>query len=279
MNSPTDSVGPTRAYVLGHSDRELDRLGAQARLIEPITRQFFRDAGIAPGMRILDVGSGAGDVAFLAADLVGNEGEVVGTDRAPAAIAGANARAQARRLGNVHFHEGDPAEMAFDRPFDAVVGRYVLLFQADPAATVRRLARHLQPGGVIVFHEPDLSFVRSFPPAPLYDRCCRWVAETFRLAGTEANMAERLYAAFVHAQLPAPTMRMHTVIGGGAGIGDWLNAVADLAGSVLQAMEQLGVATAAEVDVATLAERMGREIETNGSLILGRSEIGAWSRP
>ena len=66
-----DKHGLTVAYVLGHSDRELDRLAVQARLIDPITCRFFSDAGIAPGMRVLDVGSGAGDTAFLAAGLVG----------------------------------------------------------------------------------------------------------------------------------------------------------------------------------------------------------------
>ena len=53
-------------YALGHSDRELARLSLQARLFDPLTRQLFRDAGVAPGMRVLDVGSGSGDVAFLA---------------------------------------------------------------------------------------------------------------------------------------------------------------------------------------------------------------------
>ena len=50
-------------YALGHSERELTRLGVQARLVDPITRRFFLEAGIEPGMRVLDVGSGAGDVA------------------------------------------------------------------------------------------------------------------------------------------------------------------------------------------------------------------------
>ena len=77
----------TAEYVLGHSDRELERLSTQARLIEPITREFFIEAGIAPGMRILDVGSGSGDVTLLAADLVGDKGSVVGVDRAPAIAA------------------------------------------------------------------------------------------------------------------------------------------------------------------------------------------------
>ena len=118
-------------YALGHSDRELERLRAQERLVGPATRQFFGEAGIDTGMRVLDVGSGAGDTAFLAADLVGETGEVIGTDKAAAAVVAATARAKARSLRNVSFREGDPGEMTFDRPFDAVVGRYVLLFQAD----------------------------------------------------------------------------------------------------------------------------------------------------
>jgi SAM-dependent methyltransferase len=78
-------------------------------------------------MRILDVGSGSGDVAFLAADLVGATGEVVGADRAAAAVQRATARAQARNLRNVKFLEGDPAEMRFDWLFDAVFGRLILI--------------------------------------------------------------------------------------------------------------------------------------------------------
>jgi ubiquinone/menaquinone biosynthesis C-methylase UbiE len=62
-------------YVLGHSDLELKRLATQARLIEPITRRFLVSAGITEGMRVLDVGSGAGDVAILLAGLVGPPGK------------------------------------------------------------------------------------------------------------------------------------------------------------------------------------------------------------
>jgi ubiquinone/menaquinone biosynthesis C-methylase UbiE len=265
-------------YPLGHSDQELERLSAQERFVGPVTRQFFREAGISASMRVLDVGSGAGDAAFLAADLVGETGEVIGTDKVTAAVVTATQRAEARGLRNVSFRVGDPSEIAFDRPFDAVVGRYVLLFQADSAAMVRTLAEHLRPGGTIVFHEPDWSGARSFPPAPTYDRCCRWIIETFRQAGTETNAAYNLYKAFVGAGLPAPQMRMQTFIGCGARCTDWLQAVADLVGVLLPKMEQLGVATATEVGVATLAQRLRREVTLSEHMIVGRSEIGAWSR-
>ncbi len=61
-------------YILGHSPQEIRRLELQASRIDPITRRFFAAAGVSAGDRVLDVGSGAGDVSFLTKQLVG-EGE------------------------------------------------------------------------------------------------------------------------------------------------------------------------------------------------------------
>jgi len=266
-------------YALGHSDGELERLRVQSRFVEPITRQFFQEAGISAGMRVLDVGSGVGDVAFLIADLVGETGEVIGTDKGAAALTTARQRAAAKGLHNVSFRVGDPTQIAFDRPFDAVVGRYALLFQADPAGMMRALMKqHLRPGGLIAFHEPDWTNVRSFPPAPMYDRCCQWIVEAFRGAGTDTNAANNLYRAFAGAGLPSPQMRMQTFVGGNTGCTDWLQVVAGLAASLLPVMEQLGIATAADLEIATLAQRLQREVAASEHMIIGRSEIAAWSQ-
>jgi len=270
---------PRSAYVLGHSDREIARLKAQARVIDPITRRFFREAGIGPGMRVLDVGSGAGDVAFLAADLVGESGEVVGADRVPEALQAARTRAASHGRRNVTFHEGDPAAMSFERPFDAVLGRYVLQFQKDPAAMLRKLAAHVRPGGVVVFHEIDWGGVASVPPVPTYDRCCRWVMETLRLHATERRMGTKLHPTFVAAGLPPPSLRLEAVIGGGANSVDVLQLVADLVPTLLAEMERLGVTTAAEADVGTLVERMRSEAIASSSVIVGHYQIAAWATP
>ena len=270
--------GKPASYVLGHSKRELERLATQAGVIDPITRGFFTEAGITPGMRVLEVGSGAGDLALLAADLVGPTGTIVGVDRVPAALATARARAEERGLRHVSFLEGDLSQVTFERPFDAVVGRYVLMFQQDPGAMVRRLAAHVRPGGVIAFHEPDWDGAGSFPPAPTYDRCIQWIVETLRRHGHEAQMGKKLHPTFVAAGLPAPTMRIGALIGGGERGVDGLRLIADLMETMLPAIEGTGVATAAEVGLETLEKRLLAEAAAQGSVIVGRMEIGAWSR-
>ncbi len=71
------------------------------------TRTILQAAGVRPHMRVLDLGSGAGDVAFVAAELAGSAGDVVGIDQSPDAVAKAVARAAARGLPNVRFVAGD----------------------------------------------------------------------------------------------------------------------------------------------------------------------------
>ena len=78
----------TRPYVLGHSDPELNRLAMQSAFWGELTEEVFRRAGIGVGMHVLDIGSGAGDVAFLAARLVGPTGSVLSIDRSEDAIKG-----------------------------------------------------------------------------------------------------------------------------------------------------------------------------------------------
>src|SRR5262249_52872410 len=72
-------------YVLGRTDAETKRLILQDQIYGPITRGFFQAAGIGMGMKVLDVGSGAGDVALLLADLVGPRGPTRTTSHIPRA--------------------------------------------------------------------------------------------------------------------------------------------------------------------------------------------------
>src|SRR5262249_37265723 len=90
-------------YVMGRSEDETRRLEERAKFFEPLTRHFFQDAGICAGMRVLDLGSGAGDVSFLVADLVGPTGSVVGVDVNPDVVRTASTRAHTLGLTHVCF--------------------------------------------------------------------------------------------------------------------------------------------------------------------------------
>ena len=90
-------------YVLGSAPRELERLILQAEIIRPITERHLRQAGLKPGMRVLDLGRGVGDVSLLAAGMVGPFGSVVGVDQSPEAIALAKGRTRYKGLSKSTF--------------------------------------------------------------------------------------------------------------------------------------------------------------------------------
>jgi len=55
----------TSQYVLGSTEAEQERLIRQAAWLSAHTERLFREAGIGPGQRVLDLGSGVGDVSLI----------------------------------------------------------------------------------------------------------------------------------------------------------------------------------------------------------------------
>src|SRR5690348_3091714 len=144
---------PTSHYSLGSTDAEHERLIWQASRLAPLTERLFREAGIGPGQRVLDLGSGVGDVAMLVARLVGSSGEVVGVERDTRSITRAKARVAEAGVRNVTFTQSDVSQIASTRLFDAVVGRFILMYLPDPTGVLRSLSRLVRPGGVFAFQE------------------------------------------------------------------------------------------------------------------------------
>lgn len=209
MSTPPSELGhvttaPEHAsYALGHSPTEIRRLGMQATIVRPITSRLLQSLGISPGMRILDVGCGAGDVALLAADLVGASGEVVGIDRSESAILAARARAAA--VKNVHFRVGVPDDALEAASFDVVVGRYVLVWQDDVAGFIRASARLVKPGGIVAFHELDGThgFVLR-PEVPLWSQANSWLLRAVRAMLPNFDVPGKLDECFSQAGLGTP---------------------------------------------------------------------------
>jgi ubiquinone/menaquinone biosynthesis C-methylase UbiE len=267
-------------YALGHAEDELDRIINTARFLGDLTEHVLRLAGLAPGMRVLDVGCGPGDVVFLAARLVGPQGTVIGVDRSPEAIEQARQRAAAAGLTNVHFLSQDlsDSELELDEPVDALIGRLVLQYFADPALLLRRLVPLVKPGGLVAFQESDMKDgVYSEPVCPLYETALQRIAQTFTRIGAEARTGSRLAQIFEEAGLPTPQMILHARVERGPD-SPLYHLMAQNTRVMLPLMQRTGVATAEEVDVETLAERMRAEAVALDATLAITPLIGAWTR-
>ena len=286
MSHPSEASGSPAgsqadpAYALARSRDEYERLTRQAAFLKGTTERLFRAAGLGPGMRVLDVGSGAGDVAFLAAELVGPEGKVVGVDVDGAALAVARRRAQSLGLHNVTFIEGDARAAGLDGDFDAAVGRLVLMYWGDPAEALRRIAARVRPGGVVVFQELDMAPAirsRSLPDETLWNETSQLIVETFARAGMHMRMGRQLYGALLAAGLPTPEMRDEAVVGGGPdfeGYG-WL---AGVARSLAPLMAKFEIADVDKLGPETLTDRIRDDAVATSAVVWTPSFVGAYAR-
>jgi SAM-dependent methyltransferase len=241
-----------------------------------MTERLFRDAGIGAGMRVLDVGCGYGAVSFLVAGLVGASGSVVGIDRDAQALATARERARELGVSHVTFVEADlgaiPPEHA---GFDAAVGRRVLMYQPDPAEALRRIATALRPGALVVFEEQDTTMVPAgLAPFPLHRRVHEWVWRTVEREGACLHMGLDLAPALERAGLVVEHVRAEAVVQTPPSH----HPTAAIVRAMLPRIERHGVATAAEIDLDTLEDRLRDELAASKTPYVGDMVFGAWAR-
>jgi hypothetical protein len=151
------------------------------------------------------------------------------------------------------------------------------MYYPDPVGALRNLARHVRPGGLVVFQEFDFANCRSHPSMPLFDRSVALIRDTLVATGARPHLGLQLYSVFSDAGLPGPTMRMDALIGGGPEVLAY-DLVAEVIQSLLPAMEKLSVASATTVDVPTLAHRLRQEVAGAKAVVVSPGLIGAWSR-
>jgi SAM-dependent methyltransferase len=272
----TAIASPAPTYLLGHSEAETRRLVQQARFLNPATRRCFAAAGIGDGMRVLDAGSGAGDVALVAAELVGPRGAVVGVDQDPGVLAVARARAEAAGLSNVTFLQDDLCAVTPPGAFDAVVGRLVLAHNPDPLAVLRALVRHLRPGGIVVFQEANFT-PASVPPTPLWTQVRGWMRATAERLGVHVEIGWELHRLFRAAGLPPPWLTLEALLLCGPEREAYEWAAATLRSKLPLALK-LGIVTADEVAIDSLAERLQAETVAADAVVKLPDLVSAWTR-
>ena len=262
-------------YALGSSDHEIARLDGQSASIEAATRLLLRAAGVGPGMRVLDLGTGIGHVAMLIAELVGAEGRVIGIDTSARLLEVAAARASAHP--QVKFVQGDVRTWRDEAPFDAVVGRLILFHLPDAVAMLKHQLAALRPGGLLLALDFDLGACRAEPAVPLAAEALGWVNAAFRGAGASPTIGTKLALLLSEAGL----VDVQTFGIQGYLAPDDPRGPALLSGVVRTLAPQIvaaGIATPEQLGIDTLTQRVAAAVQASRSVFLPPALVGAWGR-
>jgi ubiquinone/menaquinone biosynthesis C-methylase UbiE len=228
-------------------------------------------------MRVLDCGSGGGDVSILAAELVTSSGQVLGIDRDAGSVDAATRRVKDLGLTHVRFETAELASPP-DGPFDAIVGRLVLMYSPDVEAVLRALADRLSSGGVMAFMEFDHNppnLVAMWPRSPSVDKLMHWMDATFDALGHQGHMGTRLPSLLRSVGLePQPPHEVTGAVYTGSTV---LEHETTLVQNLSPLLIAHGIATEDETDIATFAERARADLGPDPVLISG-PHLSVWAR-
>jgi protein-L-isoaspartate O-methyltransferase len=267
------------AYVLGSDDAEVARLDAQASSIAGATEALLRAAGIGGSMRVLDLGTGLGHVAFLVADLLDHDGSVLGVEQAEQLLEIAERRRAAAGAENIGFLAADARAFSASELFDAIVARLLLFHLPDREEVLRRLLDALRPGGTSVVIEFDIGAMRGEPEVPLVDAVRRWIEAAFRAAGADPRIGTQAGQLLRRAGFAdVSTLGIQAYFTPSDPIGPLL--CASVTRSLASQIVEHGIADEAELGLDTLQERIAEQVVARDAVILPPTVVGAWgTRP
>jgi SAM-dependent methyltransferase len=232
-------------YLHGTAPDEQARL---ERLNDLLNDQALGELALRPRERVLDVGSGLGQLTRGMARQVGPAGLVVGVERSP------DQMAEARRLA-ADAGEGEAVELragdALDLPlaadewgtFDVAHARFVLEHVADPLGVVRQMVRAVRPGGRVVLADDGHDTFRLWPEPPGFSRLWECYMRTYDRVGNDPLVGHRLVA-LLHQAGAEPVRNTWLFFGGCAGqpeFGAYVDNLARILDGVRRPILDLGV--------------------------------------
>lgn len=244
--------------------------------VDDITERMLIDAGIGPGMSVLDVGCGSGDVSLLLVKVVGNEGHVTGIDRDGPSLEIARERAGRLHLPNITFIQRDVCSLSPGfGPFDAAVSRRVIMYLPDPVDGIRRIAGTVRPGGVVAVLEHDATMVPGrLKPLPLQELVTSWIWKTVEREGANIHIGFNLPQILEHAGLTVEHVRAEAIIQTPK---THYPSVAIIR-AMLPRIIRNNVATEEEIGLDTLDQRLSEERIEAGSTYVSDMVFTVWAR-
>jgi SAM-dependent methyltransferase len=186
-------MSPTARYIHGTAPDEQVRL---SRLNDLLNEACLREIALEGGERLVDFGSGLGQLTRAMARVAG-AGRVLGVEFSAEQIAEARRQAEAAGEANlVDWRQGDVADPPLTPEewgtFDVAHARFILEHVADPLAVVRQMVRAVRPGGRIVLADDDHDVLRLWPEPPGLMQIWQAYVRTYDRLGNDPYVGRRL---------------------------------------------------------------------------------------
>lgn len=181
-------------YIIRGGVEGRERLRLLARVMRPATLGLFERIGIQPGMKVLDMGCGGGDVTFELARIVGPEGCVIGMDMDEKKLELARGEAAEQQQFNVTFQRSEVSACELQPEFDVVYARFLLTHLKDSPGALAKMHQALRPGGVLVVEDIDFTGHFCWPESAAFARYLELFTQAVRLQGADPNIGPRLPA-------------------------------------------------------------------------------------
>ena len=211
-------MDPAHRYVIRGGAQGRERLRLLSTVMGAHSRALLEAAGVRRGDRCVDIGCGGGDVAFELAEIVGADGSVLGVDLDETKLDLARAEAAQRGQANITFEAGNVLEWTPDGDFDVAYARFLLAHLPAPGDLLRKLRRHIRPGGLMVIEDVDFRGHFAEPPCPALDRYVSLYSDSLRRRGGDPDIGPRLPALLRDAGFQDVQVRMHQPIAMTGGI-------------------------------------------------------------
>jgi SAM-dependent methyltransferase len=229
-------------YIHGTEPEEQSRLAKLGELTDAAFVEFVR---IEPTDRVLDVGSGLGNVARrMAARAI--RGEVIGVEQSEQQLR----RAREQLRANLRFEQGDAHALPFENgSFDVAYCRYLLEHVTDPRQILREMLRVLKPSGKAYLQENNILIHATDPDCPAFEHLWRQFANLQRQMGGDGEIGKRLFGLMRQAGFADITLSIQPDVHphGTSAFIPWIENLLQIVRSVQAEFVRRELATSAEI--------------------------------
>ena len=186
-------------YIIGVGKDDEERLSLLNELFGKTSKDLLLKAGLTPGMRILEVGCGTGNMTRWIAKQIGDNGHVTAVDISPEQIQ--IAKENCSQSNNITFVESSLFDLNTSIKFDLIYSRFLIMHLPNPFEGLQYLTQLLKPNGILVSEEATNSVTACYPESSVFKQYRQLVMALFTKKNIDFDIGEKLYAYFQKLQL------------------------------------------------------------------------------